>query len=58
MSELENTKYYFRDVIKSYLQNHNKIFSKKYSPSLRELLVDFIELYNDITHSIVRKTER
>lgn len=51
MSELENTKYYFRDVIKSYLQNHNKIFSKKYSPSLRELLADFIELYNDITTS-------
>ncbi len=42
---------YFVDLFKSYIRNYNKVFSKKYTPSIRELLSDYIELYNDIATS-------
>lgn len=51
MDKQRNAQNYFIDLFKSYIRNYNKIFSKKYSPSIRELLSDYIELYNDIATS-------
>ena len=51
MDKQRNAQEYFIDLFKSYIRNYNKIFSKKYSPSIRELLDDYIELYNDIATS-------
>lgn len=51
MDNQQNAQEYFVDLFKSYIRNYNKIFSKKYSPSIRELLSDYIELYNDIATS-------
>ena len=42
---------YFIDLFKSYTRNYNKIYSRKYSPSIRELLNDYIELYDDVANS-------
>src|SRR5690554_4242296 len=47
----ENDKIYFLNCFRNYINNSNKEFSRKYSPSIRELLNDYIELYNDILKS-------
>jgi len=51
MKKQQNAQEYFIDLFKSYIRNYNKVFSKKYSPSIRELLCDYIELYNDMATS-------
>lgn len=51
MDKQQSAHEYFIDLFKGYIRNYNKIFSKKYSPSIRELLNDYIELYNDIATS-------
>lgn len=47
----KNAQIYFVDLFKCYIRNYNKVFCKKYLPSIRELLCDYIELYNDIATS-------
>ena len=43
-----NAKKYFVLAFKKYIKNDFKILSKKYSPSIRELLLDYIEIYEEI----------
>ena len=45
-------KIYFINTFRNYLNNANKEFSRKYTPSLRELLNDYLELHNDIINSL------
>lgn len=47
----DNAKLYFISYFKSFIRNNNKEFSKKYTPSIRELLDDYIELFKDISSS-------
>jgi hypothetical protein len=47
----ENDKKYFINSFRHFINNTNKEFSRKYAPSIRELLNDYIELHNDILQS-------
>lgn len=47
----ETDKIYFLNCFRNYIYNSNKEFSRKYSPSIRELLNDYVELYDDILKS-------
>ena len=42
-----NAKKYFIYGFKEYITNKNKIMARKYVPSIREVLVDYIQMYED-----------
>ncbi|WP_027339360.1 hypothetical protein [Halonatronum saccharophilum] len=46
-----SAKKYFVYGFKNYIVNDNKILSKKYRPSIRELLCDYIEIHYEISSS-------
>lgn len=41
-------KKYFLFAMKKYISNSNKIIAKRFSPSIRELLINYIEIYEDM----------
>ena len=41
-------KKYFLFAFKKYISNSNGIIAKRFSPSVRELLIDYIEIYEDM----------
>ncbi|WP_138754506.1 hypothetical protein [Paenibacillus sinopodophylli] len=49
MNKNFTTKKYFIDGFKDYIKNQHKSLSKIYIPSIRELLIDYIEIHNEIT---------
>lgn len=48
MSRNFSAKKYFIYGFKKYIKNENSVLSKLYTPSLRELLNDYLEIHNDI----------
>nr|WP_096634888.1 hypothetical protein [Clostridium cochlearium] len=50
-----SAKKYFVFAFKKYILNENKILSKKFQPSIRELLSDYINVYEDIIHNTNNK---
>lgn len=50
MSE-EKDDIYFINCFRNYINNTNKEFSRKYTPSIRELFNDYLELHNDSLNS-------
>ncbi|CAM3887676.1 hypothetical protein HAHI6034_12030 [Hathewaya histolytica] len=50
-----SAKKYFVFAFKKYISNENKILSKKLQPSIRELLLDYINVYEDIIHNVDNK---
>lgn len=42
-----NAKKYFIYGFKDYISNRNKIMSKRYFPSIREIMVDYINMYDE-----------
>ncbi|OFI07630.1 hypothetical protein CLOACE_02340 [Clostridium acetireducens DSM 10703] len=48
-------KKYFIFAFKKYISNENKILSKRFQPSIRELLLDYINIYEDIIHNVENK---
>ncbi|WHY01092.1 hypothetical protein [Neobacillus sp. DY30] len=52
MSKEYTAKKYFINGFKQYIKNENKALSKLYMPSLRELLIEYIEIHEDITTNL------
>ncbi|KEZ85638.1 hypothetical protein IO99_13260 [Clostridium sulfidigenes] len=58
MSNLEkrvSAKKYFIYAFKRHILNENKVLYKKFLPSLREVLLDYIDIYEDINQNIDNK---
>ncbi|WP_251861434.1 hypothetical protein [Clostridium sp. Marseille-Q2269] len=53
--KMYSAKKYFIFGLKKYISNENKILSKKLQPSIRELLWDYINIYEDIIHDLENK---
>ena len=51
MNKNYSSKKYFIYAFKNYLVNDNKVLAKKNMPSIRELLSDYIEIYQDINQN-------
>ncbi|MCT4686378.1 hypothetical protein [Vallitalea sp.] len=43
---------YFIVGFRNYIENRNKILAKTYIPSMRELMYDYIDIYNDVHNSL------
>lgn len=52
LSEAFNAKKYFINGFKYYIKNDNKSLSKIFMPSIRELLIDYIEIHEDINTNL------
>ncbi|RJS59178.1 hypothetical protein [Bacillus sp. PK3_68] len=50
--KIYNAKKYFIHGFKSYIKNEHKSLSKIYTPSVRELLIDYVEIHEDITTNL------
>ena len=47
-----DAKKYFIYAFKRHILNENKILYKKFLPSIREVLVDYIDIYDDVNQNI------
>lgn len=52
VSKEYTAKKYFINGFKDYIKNENKSLSKLYMPSIRELLIEYIEIHEDITTNL------
>lgn len=54
-NKIFDSKKYFIYAFKRHILNTNKILYKKFLPSIREVLLDYIDIYDDINQNIENK---
>lgn len=52
MNKNFTAKRYFIDGLRDYIKNEHKCLSKIYTPSIRELLLDYVEIHEDIISNL------